>query len=198
MDLLAISPEGHYDDEAGMIEALLAAGLTRYHLRKPSDSPAQVAAVLVQLPPTCRSRIVVHQHPEQVQHFGLGGYHFKDRPQATAERDIWRGQGFAHSTTLSRSLHAIDDLATACARWDYVFISPVFASISKANYRPAWSEAALHTALRASRGVSKRYALGGVKADNFSRCADLGFDGIVLHGALWRAGKPLEELKKYA
>ena len=95
MDLLAISPEGHYDDEAGVIEALLAAGLTRYHLRKPSDSPAQVAAVLVQLPRTCRSRVVVHQHREQVQQFGLGGYHFKDRPQATADRDIWRGQGFA-------------------------------------------------------------------------------------------------------
>jgi thiamine-phosphate pyrophosphorylase len=197
MEVIAISPESGYQGEALVVERLLDAGLYRYHLRKPAFSAAQLAQLLEQLPPDCRRRVVLHQHPELVAVFDLGGYHFKDRPDAVAERDEWLAQPGMATRTVSRSLHAIDDLAATCAAWDYTFISPVFASISKPGYRSRWTENECCAALRPLAGMpGKRYALGGVSADNYARCLAMGFDGVVLHGALWRAADPVAALEK--
>ena len=207
MDFLAISPESDTADEARVIARLIDAGLYRYHLRKPAQSAAELGRLLERLPPAYRQRVVVHQHPELVADFGLGGYHCKDRAGATAERESlqtrlhtrWRARDAPSSAplTLSRSLHAIDDLAAACAGWDYVLISPAFASISKAGYHPNWTSDELCAALLApsTAGAGKRYALGGICAANAAHCIALGFDGVVLHGALWRAADPVAEVK---
>jgi len=195
MDVLAISPENEWPDEALVIERLLDAGLFRYHLRKPVHRAAQIASLLERVPSTCRKNVVVHQHREHVTAFGLAGYHFKDRVGATEDRDTWRAQPASSHLGFSRSLHRIDKLADACQGWNYVLISPVFPSITKTVYRPDWNELELGAALRSSTATSQRYALGGVCAANTARCLELGFDGVVLHGALWRAIDPVAELK---
>ncbi len=97
------------------------------------------------------------------------GVHLNSRnPQAPA--------GFAG--TVSRSCHSLEESRGAA---DYVFISPVFDSISKAGYTAAFS-------LDELRGKvdSRCIALGGVEPCRLSQVADAGFGGAALLGYIWR------------
>ncbi len=193
MELLAISPEADYADEANVIVRLFEAGLSRYHLRKPAWSAASLAALLGEVDPACYSKIVLHQHYELVREFGLGGYHFKDLPDVSARRDAVIAADTGARRTLSRSLHRIENLDMDAKNWDYVFLSPVFSSISKQGHAPAWSEGELQAALGSAGNVR---ALGGVCSANVGRCEELGFDGVVLHGTLWPTVDPIEAFKE--
>lgn len=190
MDLIAISPPDTCADEKRWIGRLLDAGLTRYHVRKPGWSAAILDAFLQQIPPPYRAHLALHQHHVLVQKHALGGWHVKD--------DVGSGQGPpAVSGTLptgrpviSRSLHRISALANDTKGWDAAFLSPVFASFSKPGHQPHWTEAELLRMLREPR-CAKLYALGGIDAARAPQCRDWGFDGLVLHGALWRSNDPL-------
>ncbi len=79
IDILAISPPETYPEEAQSIVRLLDAGVTRYHLRKPSWTAAALDAFLRLLPPSYYARLVLHQHHALLQTHALGGWHAKDR-----------------------------------------------------------------------------------------------------------------------
>ncbi len=196
LDLLAVSPAEAFAEEALLIERLLDAGLVRYHLRKPDVSVQGCAQLLETLPSACRARVVLHQHYELVEMYGLGGIHVKDVDAADAVGARWRRR--IEGGVFSRSLHRIEDLNTNRCEWDAVFLSPVFPSLSKAGYRADWTEAALRDAVQSSNtaGAGKVYALGGIDATNGPKCAALGFQGVVLHGALWQSADPVEVFKR--
>ena len=63
---------------------------------------------------------------------------------------------------------------------DYVFLSPVFDSISKQGYRAAFSMETLEQA----RGIidEKVFALGGVTLDKITILEQLHFGGIAVYG----------------
>lgn len=79
---------------------------------------------------------------------------------------------------------------------DYVFLSPIFPSISKAGYGGTGAAAAFPDADRlASALAGSRYpvlALGGVTPERFPELAELGFAGAALLGGIWGADYPLQ------
>jgi len=192
MKIYAISPEELIPDEARIISELLHEGLEAYHLRKPSVSKRSLANFLNSLPKDARSRIVLHQHYSLVREFGLAGYHLKDTRQVERERRQVEQDGRG-GKTLSRSIHEIDPLVTLSAEWNYVFLSPVFHSISKPGYESAWSASDLTAALAQARPATRTEfcALGGIDAERARRAKGMGFDAIVLHGALWQSEQPM-------
>lgn len=185
MKIIAVSPESDYADEAACIVRLLETGLERYHIRKPGWSVAKTAALLSTVPEEWLPRISIHQHHELAESFPLG-LHYKDTKDAKLKAS-------AMQVPLSRSLHSIDGLKDASAGIDYVFLSPVFPSISKVNYAPDWSFDELRTALLNER-TAEIYALGGIDLETVEEALGLGFDGVVLHGTLWRSADPVEVL----
>jgi thiamine-phosphate pyrophosphorylase len=71
---------------------------------------------------------------------------------------------------------------------------PVFPSLTKADYGPApdfpWNE--LQGILRGRDGRSARVlAIGGVTAARLGRCAEMGFDGAAVMGAVWNEPDPV-------
>jgi thiamine-phosphate pyrophosphorylase len=68
---------------------------------------------------------------------------------------------------------------------DYLFLSPVFDSISKENYNSRFPESLLCDLK--SKGIinEKVIALGGVNKHNISKVKDYGFGGAAVLGALW-------------
>ena len=67
---------------------------------------------------------------------------------------------------------------------------------SKTGYSSDWSFDELRSVLSKERSA-KVYALGGLDINNFEEALGLGFDGVVLHGALWRTADPVEVLAQF-
>ena len=141
--------------------------------------------------------IVPHHSHEMVKPMRLGGWHFKDNVAQLAMADHWR-RSLGEGQLVSRSIHSLDDLNEDLSCWDYVFLSPVFQSISKQNYGPQWENTQLTAALRYCKEAyqTKVYALGGVDESRAADVCDMGFDGVALLGAIWQTRYPLESFLK--
>jgi len=187
MKLAVISPESDEPREHAVLAALCEAGLERYQVRKPSWSREKLAAWLAEVPARHRARLVLHQHHALAVEFSCGGVHFKanDETQPPAVAGLFT----------SRSCHTLAELSDALGRYDSVFFSPVFPSISKVGYQPQVDQAELTAMLHARTEAQRRttvIALGGVTPENCACCAELGFDGVAVLGALWQSAAPLD------
>ena len=183
MQIVVISPESHDAREVSAMEGFFAAGLERYHVRKPEWSAQELEAWLRALPVTWRARIVLHQHHSLVGALGLGGRHEKS--------DSQRAQG------PSRSCHDLSSLRRYMKAFDQVIFGPIFPSISKAAYGPpggwisSWAELKAVLKARGTQGSARVLAVGGITAGGLGRCAELGFDGAAVFGAVWTQPEPV-------
>lgn len=188
MKLSIISPESAEPREICVVHALFAAGLERYHLRKPSWTAAELESWLGNFGPDERSRIVIHHHYELAVLWSLAGVHERDEEAAC--------ESLAAGTWGSRACHDLQTLKNALGRYDAVLVSPVFRSNSKPGYGPtgALPSVELHRLLTQREGAQKRtqvFALGGIDTTTTAKCRALGFDGIAVLGALWNSPDPV-------
>jgi thiamine-phosphate pyrophosphorylase len=184
MDLLAISPpDDDYPQEAHLIVQLLDAGLLRYHIRKPVGCRMASERLIQAVPEAYHSRLSLHQHFELSDRYEVCLHH-------TSHTVL--GERAARSC----SLHSLDALDTQLKGYEYAFLSPIFPSISKAGYGPSWTESALRVALKPDY-PTRLYALGGVQPGKLALAQSLGFEGVVLHGALWQAADPLQVFQSF-
>jgi thiamine-phosphate pyrophosphorylase len=160
MKLVVISPEHDEPREIAVLGALFAAGLERYHVRKPHWPAAQLETWLRALPAEWRTRLVLHQHHELVKKFSLGGRHWRDdgvgrvipnpplQPLHTQEsRRVTDNAPYLPIT--SRSCHDLSALRASLGHYNSVFFGPVFPSISKPGYTT-------EITVEVERGVSTR------------------------------------------
>ncbi len=189
MKLIVISPELDDPREPAVLAALFAAGLERYHVRKPAWPREKLETWLHPVPAEWRPRLVLHQHHELFSALGLGGRHWRDDASAPLAPPLGAG-------LTSRSCHDLAALRAALGRYDSVFFGPVFPSISKPGRVPAdtWSPDELRALLHHRRSSERRtavIALGGITAENLPRCRELGFDGVGVIGAVWQSADPV-------
>lgn len=195
MKLSVISPEAHDSREISILHALFAAGLERYHLRKPNWSARELEIWLGNFSPSERSCIVVHSHPELVNPWGLAGAHERDGgrhdvPLQTLTSVGWR----------SRACHDLVTLRSALGHFDAVLLSPIFASISKPGHGPSkeLSGEKIERILESRTSEQRRtqvFALGGIGETTTEECFRLGFDGVAVLGAVWSADDPTQAFK---
>jgi thiamine-phosphate pyrophosphorylase len=185
--LIVVSPETVDPRECTVLAGLFAAGLERYHIRKPAVPAGVLEDWLQTLPADWRPRLVLHtQHP-LVDKLQLGGRHYREGDALPHPRP----PGFA-----SRSCHDLGALRSACGRFDAVFLSPVFPSLSKPGHAPdARLNPADIAATLAARTTEERIteviALGGITSVTATQARDLGFDGVAVLGAIWQATDPV-------
>lgn len=168
---IVITHPDYYEDEDEAIIRLLEAGLT-VHVRKPTWDADRLAALLLKIPPYLHPQMRLHSHFELLDEFPmLGGVHLNSRwPQAPqAARNV------------SRSCHTLEELADA-DRYEYVFLSPIFDSISKDGYTSRFDLSTLAPHLRGRRVI----ALGGVRPQDFRRLQQAGFTGAAVLGYMWQ------------
>ena len=72
------------------------------------------------------------------------------------------------------------------AECDYVFLSPIYDSISKEGYSSAYPFDTLQKAQQAGIIDSKVIALGGISLEHLPEIASLGFGGAALLGDIWQ------------
>ena len=82
------------------------------------------------------------------------------------------------------SRHSIKELENI-ADYEYVFLSPIFDSISKTGYIHAFTSEDLLNAKSAGLINKQVIALGGINAENIPIARQYGFGGVAVIGALW-------------
>lgn len=190
--IIVISSPNHKDDEARLIQDLLEAGLWRFHLRKPDWSADELRSLLDHVPKAHLQRIVLHRRPELLAEYPLAGYHLTSKEDYPTEQ---------RPGSLSRSFHDLVALGNTTETLDYVFIGPVFNSVSKQGYTAAFHPNELRRFFRKVKESEKpapmAFALGGIIPDRVRVCLGLGFDGVAALGAIWASRSPARKLHRY-
>ena len=121
---------------------------------------------------------------------GAAGVHLPGASDVAAARTALGAQAL-----IGYSAHELDGaVAAARSGADYLTLSPVFASLSKAGYGPRLGLEGL--ARLAARVPAPVIALGGVNAANAAACLSSGAAGVAVMGAVMGAADPETEVGK--
>ena len=175
MELIVITRPDSFAGEAEAINLLFRNGLKRLHLRKPTAKREELETLIRHIPEAYRKRIVLHDFHDLAVEYQLGGIHLNRRnPQPPPQ----------YVGTVSCSCHSLEEVRHRKATCSYVFLSPIYDSISKTGYRSAFSL----NELRAATGLldSRVVALGGVDDSRLPELRDLGFGGVAVLGDVWK------------
>ena len=176
MKTIVITRPYFFEGEEKYIVHLFEQGITSLHLRKPHAAEKDVQALIEKIPHQFRSQVVLHEHPHLVAKYQLQGFHLNSRCPHLP--DGFKGR-------VSRSCHSLEEVVRYKDRCDYVFLSPIFDSISKEGYGSTFSEETLQEAYKQGIIDSKVIALGGIKPEHASYLKANGFGGMALLGYVW-------------
>ena len=181
MRIIAITPPTFFEGEASFIRSLLANGFELVHLRKPDASLQECRKLLQELTEEERAKIIIHDYPELFEEFSLKGIHINKR--VTSLPDGYRG-------FKTRSCHSLEEVQQHKEDFDYLFLSPIFDSISKAGYKAAFTEDELRKASDEGIIDHRVVALGGITPDKLPFLEKMNFGGAAMMGGLYSILKP--------
>ena len=177
MKLILLSTPEFFVEEDKIITTLFEEGLDLVHLRKFDAEPIYSERLLTLIPEQWHDRIVVHEHFYLVKEFGLRGIHLNAKHHDVPQN---------YEGTISCSCHTLEELRQERqSNKDYLFLSPVFNSISNPDRLAAYTPSELYDAVRSGLIDRKVMAAGGVNAQTLPLLSDWGFGGAVLLGDLW-------------
>lgn len=185
--LILISPPTFLAKELETLISLFENGLNYFHLRKPNSKKNDLEQYIQKIPSQFWNRIVLHQHHELTSQFNLRGVHFTSFYRNQLEIEDWqkqcnefRNKGF----TVSTSTHSFDEVKQLQEAYDYVFVSPIFDSISKTGYLA--NKDLRKEIQHFKKSVNcKLIALGGVNEHNLQEALAMPFDGVAVLGRVW-------------
>lgn len=196
--LVLISAAECPSTELAVLPQLFEAGLAVFHVRKPAWSRAETAAYLQAIPRQYHARLVLHAHYELALHCPVKGVHLTEK----ARQDPTTGQLLRQlpGRSVSASFHSLAAVARHRRRYDYVFLSPVFDSLSKAGYGSGLDlaeVAAFLPRLAARPGYRPAVlALGGIAAQNLHLVRRAGFAGAAALGTIWQSPDPVAAFRQ--
>ena len=180
MKLIVISKEKVFDGEPLWINALMGKYDFTFHLRKPGLTERETEEIILQINSNFHNRIVLHDHFPLAAKYQLKGVHLNSRnPEIHLKGEYWK------HCSISRSCHSLEEVAANKDCCNYVTLSPVFDSISKAGYNAGFSYQALKDASENGIIDSKVVALGGITPSNIASVINLRFGGAAVLGTVW-------------
>lgn len=178
MKLIAITLPHMFCGESDAVASLLESGYDWLHVRKPHASKQEMISFLESIPAQYLNRIVLHDHFELAESFAVRGIHLNSRCDKPPVN--FRG-------TISRSCHSLDEIVQYKSRCHYLFLGPLFDSLSKQGYKSNFSQQQIVEASNAGIIDSKVFALGGVTHEKLPDLQAMGFGGAAMVGAAWRS-----------
>ncbi len=176
MKLILLTPPTFFVEEHIIVNTLFEEGLDILHIRKPNSEPIFCERLLKLIDKKWHKRIVTHDHFYLKQEFGLMGIHLNQRNPVAPKN--YKGH-------LSRTCHSLEEVAESKKKYNYLFLSPVFDSISKESHQSPFTPTELEEAN--AKGVidKKVIAVGGITANNIGLAQKLGFGGAAVLGDIW-------------
>jgi thiamine-phosphate pyrophosphorylase len=186
--------------ETRLLQNLMQEEWDFLHVRKPDYSREEMVNFL-ELISDYHHKVVLHSHYELVHEFDLAGINMTAKDMANLSypdeftsvcdmRDLSLRDGQIYvrgqrPDLVSYSAQRYSEVQQLAFQTDYVFLSPIFESFSKADYHSAFDD---HEVLAAFIKDTDRkiIALGGLNNDRIKTCKVLGFDGYAMMGNIWR------------
>ncbi|OJJ20544.1 hypothetical protein BKI52_19005 [marine bacterium AO1-C] len=186
MDIIVISDPEEVTNEAFILNALFEHGLEAFHLRKPTYTKAETETLIEAIEPQYRNRVVLHHRYPLAMDYGLKGIHFTGNfiKNCFPKLEDWYQEAKQYKMTVSASKHQLAELKALEVAYDYVFLSPIFDSISKVGYKSNFVD--LENVVD-YRGYTKIVALGGITVDKIGQLKQMKFDGAAVLGTIWQA-----------
>lgn len=176
MKIIAITTPEADENDVFLIRELLRCGISGIHFRKPDCDISYCRNVLQELTESERSRIIIHDYHDLYEEFALKGIHVNRNITSLPEHYT----GFR-----TRSCHSLQEVIRHKDEFDYVFLSPVFDSISKAGYKAGFTREELEKASIEGIIDEKVVALGGITLGDISYLKRLNFGGVAMIGGIY-------------
>jgi|LauGreDrversion4_2_1035121.scaffolds.fasta_scaffold391548_2 thiamine-phosphate pyrophosphorylase len=187
MELILVSDFSPIVNEHQLLNQLFSNGLEVFHLRKRDYTLQQMMDYIQAIPAEFHPRIVIHSHFQLLSYFNLKGVHFNKQYtlqhfKNEASEDLYNLVSLKH---ISLSVHSLNDILKLDREYNYVFISPVFDSISNRGYNAKIKIKTFQKFLETRNRKVKVIALGGIKEENIPLAFATGFDGVAMLGYIW-------------
>lgn len=182
--------------EADRIEELLSSGVVDIiHLRHPEANEEDMRRLIERIDPVYYHQLKLHSFSILAEEYNLRGVHLKSaEPICQSAADQSRVSRFVEGegACLSRSCHSFSELDELLKledqereKYEYVFLSPIYDSISKAGYESKFLPTEeLEALLKGKYADLNVIALGGVTPDRFPELKRAGFSGAAMLGHL--------------
>ena len=184
--LIVLTSEREMEQEAYWINRLFTQGLSILHLRKPSFDEARYRHLLEQIDPLFYKRIMLHHYHDLCKEFELRGVHLQEQARRDLASDLSSYlSSFSQSNySVSSSFHSTEEIKTYGDLFEYVLLSPVFSSISKAGYRGKGFDVTqlTHTVI----------GMGGINTQTIADAHALGYAGVGVLGGIWNSNDYVE------
>lgn len=187
--LIVITAPDTSANEVKYIHQFFDAGLKTLHIRKPGYTKDQLRNFIARIEKKYHKRLVLHSHYDLASEFRIKGIHLTE---ITRKKTLPRAYD-AKKHTISASFHFLNHISLSRRDYSYVFLSPVYDSISKRGYKSQFEAAELKQFLARHNNI---VALGGVSKATIKNIIDAGFAGAATLGYIWESRKPVETFKK--
>lgn len=187
MKIIAITTPMADENDLCLIRGLLDSGVETLHLRKPDADIHYCRSLLKELTWQQRNRIIIHNFAQLYGEFSLKGIHIN--------RNI-KSLPYDYKGFKTRSCHSFEEIKEYKNGYDYLFLSPIFNSISKVGYKSGFTPQELQKASADGIIDNKVIALGGVTFDSIPYLEELNFGGVAMIGGIYNFDA-IEYLNKY-
>ena len=190
MRIIAITTPKVDDMDALLIKSLLEGGIDMVHLRKPESDIHECRQLLNVLTKEERGKIIIHDFPELYDEFSLKGIHINRNVSRLPDN---------YNGYKTRSCHSLEEVKRYKDEYDYLFLNPIFDSISKIGYRAGFHKEELQEASKKGIIDERVVALGGVTLESIAYLKGLKFGGVAMIGGIYNIDglNRLKDLNKY-
>jgi len=186
MKYIVLTPPDDIPNEIERIHSLFKDdNLQILHLHKPNYDFDELKNYIKKIDAAYHPRMVLHAYPQFLSEvhplnelsFKLKGIHL---PEKVRTDSLPLPSNFK---VISTSFHELHVLINNEENYEYVFLSPIFNSISKKGYNAAFDMDELKTAL--VKSTHSVIALGGMDKGKQEIVSELGFAGMGVLGSVW-------------
>ncbi len=174
-------------NELIIVNQLFGAGLKQFHIRKPDFTIQDMRNYINDISEDYRKYLVLHSHFQLAKEMDLLGIQIGAKRLEKAKKYINTFDYFGYSA------HSLLEIEENGEKYSHYFLSPVFDSISKINYKSKFSPTELKVFLKNNRNI---IALGGIDSDNAEQCFALGFSSVAVLGNIWLADNSVNAFQK--
>ncbi|MDX1351222.1 MAG: thiamine phosphate synthase [Putridiphycobacter sp.] len=186
-------------NEMDLVNELLDSDIDYFHIRKLGFTNIDLTKYIEAINEDNHHKIMINSNYTVLNKFTLAGIHLnqKNLGQITQKEEshqchiepmLQNGNKILVSNqipnTISYSAHSFSEIAQLTFKTDYIFLAPIFDSISKTEHLSNFTnQEKLKENLTNTN--QKIIALGGVKPEYESQLKDLGFAGYAVLGDYW-------------